>query len=99
VDDAAAGILAAAEHYDGVDPVNIGTGESTSIAALADFIREATGFRGDFEWDPASPGGQPRRQLDVSRAAEAFGFKARMPLSEGLRRTVEWYRGTMNDER
>ena len=92
VSDAADAIVAAAERYDGAEPVNIGTGESITMAALADRIAELTGFGGRIAWDSSKPGGQPRRQLDTSRAREGFGFEARVPLSEGLRRTVEWYR-------
>lgn len=92
VGDAVDAILRACEQYDEGEPVNIGTGEATSIAALAEIIAELTGFRGQIVWDETQPGGQPRRQLDVSRAREAFGFEPRMPLREGLRRTVSWYR-------
>ena len=92
VSDAADAIVAAAERYDGAEPVNIGTGESIAMAALADRLAELTGFGGRIVWDSTKPGGQPRRQLDTSRAREGFGFEARVPLSEGLRRTVEWYR-------
>ena len=92
VEDAAEGILAAAERYNDEDPVNLGTGTSISIADLAAELARLTGFFGTIEWDVSSPGGQPRRQLDVSRAKERFGFAATTPFAEGLRRTVEWYR-------
>jgi GDP-L-fucose synthase len=51
-----------------------------------------TGFEGATVWDTSKPNGQPRRRLDVSRAEELFGFRARVPLREGLERTVAWYR-------
>ena len=92
VEDAADGIVLAAERYDEEDPVNLGTGVSISVADLAAEIARLTEFRGAIEWDPSRPGGQPRRQLDVSRARERFGFQARTSFSEGLRRTVEWFR-------
>ncbi|HUP59859.1 MAG TPA: NAD-dependent epimerase/dehydratase family protein, partial [Thermoanaerobaculia bacterium] len=92
VDDAVAGVLAAAERYDGKEPINLGSGESISVAALAGLIARLTGHHGPIEWDCTSPGGQPRRQLDVSRARELFGFEARVTLEDGLRRTIEWYR-------
>ncbi len=92
VEDAADGIVLAAERYDEEDPVNLGTGVSISIADLAAEIARLTGYGGAIEWDPSRPGGQPRRQLDVSRARERFGFQARTSFSEGLRRTVEWFR-------
>jgi GDP-L-fucose synthase len=89
--DAAEGIVLAAERYDGPEPVNLGTGNEISIAALVDLIASLTGFRGEIVWDSSKPDGQPRRMLDTSRAERAFGFRARTPFGEGLRRTIEWY--------
>jgi len=91
VEDAAFGILLAAQDYDGEDPVNIGSGAEISIRDLAEKTREFTGFQGRIDWDTERPNGQPRRQLDVSRARERFGFSARVELDEGLARTVEWF--------
>ncbi|HEV3472647.1 MAG TPA: GDP-L-fucose synthase [Actinomycetota bacterium] len=92
VDDAADGLIAAAERYDGPEPVNLGSGEEISIKELAELIVELTGFEGSLKWDPSKPDGQPRRGLDTSRATEEFGFRARTPLREGLRTTIDWYR-------
>ena len=92
VEDAARGIADAGERYNGRDPVNIGSGEEISIRDLAELIAELTGFEGEIEWDATKPNGQPRRQLDVSRAREQFGFEATTPLREGLERTIAWYR-------
>jgi GDP-L-fucose synthase len=92
VDDAAEGIVLASLKYDGADPVNLGTGEEISIRELAEVIAEETGFSGDVVWDTTKPNGQPRRKLDTSRAKELFGFEARTPFREGIRRTVVWYR-------
>jgi GDP-L-fucose synthase len=94
VEDAAEAIWLAAQHYDGVDPVNLGSGEELSIRELAELVAELTGFDGEITWDSSKPNGQPRRKLDVSRAAELFGFRAHTPLRDGLKRTVEWYRTT-----
>jgi GDP-L-fucose synthase len=94
VDDAAEGIVLAAEQYDGREPVNLGSGQEMSIRELAGVIAAETGFRGEIVWDASKPDGQPRRALDVTRAAELFGFRARVGFAEGLRRTVEWYRTT-----
>ncbi len=91
VDDAARGIVDAAERYNGADPVNLGSGEEVPIRRLVELIAEATGFEGTFRWDATKPDGQPRRQLDCSRAAELFGFRATTPLVVGLRRTVDWF--------
>ena len=92
VDDCVAGLVLAAEHYDGAEPVNLGTGVETTIRELAETIADLTGFEGELVWDTSMPNGQPRRSLDASRAAELFGFQARTPLREGLERTVAWYR-------
>jgi GDP-L-fucose synthase len=92
VDDCAEGLLLAASGYDGAEPVNLGTGVETSIRELAELIAELTGFDGELIWDTSMPNGQPRRQLDASRAEQLFGFRARTPLRDGLARTIAWYR-------
>lgn len=91
VDDAAAGIVAATERYDGAEPVNLGSGEEIPIRRLVEMVTEATGFMGRVRWDATQPDGQPRRQLDCSVAARAFGFRASKPLKAGLAETVRWY--------
>lgn len=92
VEDAAEAILLAAEHYDGPEPVNIGCGKEIAIKDLALAIANLTGFKGKIVWDTTQPDGQPRRSLDVTKAERWFGFRARMPLEEGLRRTIDWYK-------
>ena len=92
VDDAADGLLRAAERYDRPEPVNLGTGSEISIRELAERVAELTGFEGEIRWDTSMPNGQPRRSLDASRAKELFGFEAPTPLREGLERTIAWYR-------
>ncbi|MCB9727948.1 MAG: GDP-L-fucose synthase [Deltaproteobacteria bacterium] len=89
--DAAEGLLAAAERYDGADPVNLGTGSEITIRDLVELIARLTGFEGEIRWQPGQPNGQPRRRLDVSRALERFGWRARIPFEEGLRETIAWY--------
>ena len=91
VDDAAEGIVLAAESYDGPLPVNLGTDEEVPIRDLVPLIAEATGFTGEVRWDTSKPDGQPRRRVDPSRAADLFGFRAQTPFSIGLKTTVEWY--------
>jgi GDP-L-fucose synthase len=91
VDDAAEGIVLAAERYDGDEPVNLGSGQEITIRELVSIIADATGFRGEIVWDPSKPDGQPRRCLDTSRAEWRFGFRARRSFEDGLRATVEWY--------
>jgi GDP-L-fucose synthase len=92
VDDCVEALRLAAEHYDGADPVNLGTGVETSIRETAEIVADAVGFKGGIRWDPSMPNGQPRRSLDASRAADLFGFRAQVPLREGIERTVAWYR-------
>src|SRR5262249_37271673 len=92
VDDAAEGFLLAAERYDGLEPVNLGTGVEISIRELAETIADLTGFEGEIVWDTSMPNGQPRRSLDASRAEQLFGFRAGTTLRDGLERTVAWYR-------
>jgi GDP-L-fucose synthase len=94
VDDCVEGLLLAAERYDGPDPVNLGTGEEIAIGDLAALVAEHTRFTGEIRWDTSKPNGQPRRRLDTSRAEKLFGFRARVPLREGIERTVAWYRST-----
>ncbi|MDQ4025931.1 MAG: GDP-L-fucose synthase [Actinomycetota bacterium] len=97
VDDCAEGILLAAEHYDGADPINLGADDETSIRDLAELIAKLTGFEGELRWDTSKPDGQPRRRVSAARAHREFGFEAKVPLEEGLRRTIDWYlenRGT-----
>lgn len=91
VDDAAEAIVAAAERYDGEQPVNVGSGQEISIRELAERVAAATEFRGRITWDESKPNGQPRRALDVTRAQEEFGFRAATSFEEGLRRTIDWY--------
>jgi GDP-L-fucose synthase len=92
VDDAARGLVLAAEHYNKPDPVNLGSGMEITIRDLVVIINELTGYRGEIRWDTTKPDGQPKRCLDVSRAKREFGFEAAMPFREGLKRTIAWYR-------
>lgn len=92
VEDAARGIVMAAESYNGSEPVNLGSGYEISIKDLSEMIARLTGFNGKLVWDPSKPNGQPRRGLDTTRAEKYFGFKAEVKFEEGLRNTIEWYR-------
>jgi GDP-L-fucose synthase len=91
-EDAAEALALAAERYEGREPVNIGAGFEISIKDLVGLIARLVGFRGNIAWDATKPDGQPRRMLDTSRAQAAFGFRARTPFEEGLRKTIDWYR-------
>jgi len=92
VEDAAEAIVLATEKYDKPDPLNIGAGFEIKIKDLVSLVVELTGFRGEVVWDSTKPDGQPRRRLDVSRAAREIGFKAKTDFREGLRKTIEWYK-------
>jgi GDP-L-fucose synthase len=91
VRDAAAGIVLAAERYDGPLPINLGTGREIAIKDLAEKVARLCRFEGEIVWDTSKPNGQPRRRLDTSRAEALLGFSAQIGLDEGLRETVEWY--------
>ena len=92
VEDAAEGIVLAAEHHDDCDPVNLGSGMEIRIRDLVQMIAKATGFDGELVWDASQPDGQPRRCLDTSKAQALFGFRAKTNFEAGLDRTIRWYR-------
>lgn len=95
VDDAAEGIIVAAERYDKAAPVNLGSGEEMPIRDLVTLIAELVGFHGRIVWDTTKPNGQPRRKLDTRRAEREFGWRSGTMLREGLRRTIDWYEASI----
>lgn len=97
VDDAAEGILRAAEVLDEPTPVNLGASFEITIKDLVELIVKLTGFGGEIRWDSTKPDGQPRRCLDTSRADELLGWKARVSFEEGLAQTIEWFRAHSGD--
>lgn len=90
VDDLAQACIFLMEKYDSPEIINIGTGTDISIGDLALLIQKATDYRGEIRFDRSKPDGTPRKLLDVSKLT-AFGWKARIGLEEGLRRTVQEY--------
>jgi GDP-L-fucose synthase len=90
VDDLADAALFAMLHHDSGQILNAGTGEDLTIAELAETIRSITGFDGSTVWDTSKPDGTPRKLLDVSRLAE-LGWKAKIPLRQGLEAAYKWY--------
>lgn len=90
--DAAKGLVLAAERYNGADPVNLGSGREISIRDLSELVARLCDFEGEIVWDASKPNGQPRRQLDVTKAREYFGFTAGTTLEDGLRETIQWYK-------
>jgi len=91
VEDAAEAIVLATERYDKSEPVNIGAGFEITIRELVGLIARLMEFKGEIRWDRSKPDGQPRRMLDVSRAEKEFGFRAKTPFEEGLKKTIDWY--------
>jgi len=97
VDDAAEGLVLMTERYDQPEPVNLGSGQEMMIRDLVHLIAELTGYRGRIEFDASRPNGQPRRCLDVSRAEQEFGFRAKTDFRTGLRETIAWYEQTRTE--
>ena len=91
VEDAAEGVLLAAEKYARSNPVNLGVGKEITIKELVDLIAKLTGYAGKVIWDDTKPDGQPRRCLDTTKARKEFGFVAKTDLVEGLKKTIDWY--------
>ncbi len=91
VEDCAEGIVRASALYNKPLPVNLGSGNEVVIKDLLQMIVRLTGFEGEIHWQSDRPDGQPKRQLDTSRAVKEFGFRARTSLEDGLKRTIEWY--------
>ncbi len=96
VEDAAKGIVKAAQRYDGGAPVNLGSGDETSIKDLAELVAELCDYKGKIFWDTSKPNGQPRRKLDTTRAEQHFGFRAETPLRHGLVETITWYKSRLS---
>ena len=92
VEDAAEGILLATERYNKPAPVNLGAGFEIKLKDLVNLIIELTGYEGKLVWDTSKPDGQPRRMLNTQRASEEFGFQANTGFSDGLSKTIEWYK-------
>jgi len=91
VDDAAEGIVTAAEKYDKSEHVNLGTGKETSIKELIDLLFKLMNANLKINWQKEKPNGQPRRCINTTKAYEEFGFRPKVSFEEGLRRTIEWY--------
>lgn len=90
VEDAAAGIVAAAERYEDIEPMNLGTGVETGVSEVAGLIAQLCGYRGKIVYDGTKPNGQPRRVLDTAKAARVINWRAETSLRDGLARTIEW---------
>ena len=95
VDDAAEGIVRAAEILDNPTPLNLGAGFEIKIKELVELIVKLTGFKGAITWDATKPDGQPRRCLDTKKAEKLLGWKAQVGFEDGLARTIAWYRASL----
>lgn len=91
VEDAARGIVLAALRYNKEEPINLGSGIEISIGDLIQTITEFLHFKGEIRYDTTKPNGQPKRLLDISRAYDEFGFRAKVSLETGLKKTIDWY--------
>lgn len=94
VDDAAEGLVRAAEVMDSPDPINLGAGREVPIRELVALISGMCGYTGRIEWDTQKPDGQPRRCLDTSLAQLKLGWTAKVSLEDGLQRTIDWWRSS-----
>lgn len=92
VEDGADGVVLAAELYDGSEPLNLGSGEETTIRFAAETIASLTGFSGRIEWDEGKPNGQMRRCMDISRARTLIDYHPKHAFRRGIEKTVRWYR-------
>ena len=92
VEDGAEGIILATEKYDKSEPVNLGSSMEISIKDLIELICKLMNFKGEIQWDKLKPDGQPRRKLDVSKAEQEFGFKAKTEFEQGLKKMIDWYK-------
>jgi GDP-L-fucose synthase len=90
VDDLAQACLFLMENYDSPELINVGCGYDITIRDLAGRVSQVVGYSGRFEWDATKPDGTPRKLLDVSKL-NALGWKAAIPLDEGLRTTYQWW--------
>ena len=91
VEDAARGLVRAAEKYDKTNPINLGTGVEVSIKDLVDLIMKVMNVNVKIKWDTNMPNGQPRRCVSTEKAFNEIGFRPQVTLEDGLRRTIEWY--------
>ena len=97
VDDTAIAITKVAEFYNESGPLNIGTGTGTTIKELANLISSLTGFDGKIVWDKSRPDGQAERYYDMTLFREKLGYLPETELSEGLKKTIDWYKSNMNN--
>ncbi len=91
VEDAAEGIITAMEKYNDIEILNLGEGKGYTIREVAQMIKEAVGWEGEFVFDHSHPDGAPKKILDVSKMKKTLAWEPRMPIKEGIKKAVEWY--------
>lgn len=96
VDDAAQGIISAAEKYNTSEPLNLGSGVEISIKDLAQMILNIMGNEMQINWEVDKPNGQPRRCVSITKAKQEIDFYPKIGLKEGLEKTIEWYQRIYN---
>jgi GDP-L-fucose synthase len=90
VDDLAEACFFLMENYDEAGHVNVGCGQEITVHEVANLIGKIVGFPGKIEWDTTKPDGAPRKLLDVSKMTK-LGWKAKIPIEEGLRSAYQWW--------
>ena len=95
-DDAAKGLILAAEKYDKTEPLNLGSGEETNIENLVKMIMKLMDVNLDIHWNANMPNGQPRRCVSFEKALQEVGFEPKTSLAEGLKKTIEWFNSSQN---
>ena len=94
VDDAAKGIVQAAERYDEISPLNLGSSEEISIKKLVSLISDILDYNGKIVWNKSKPNGQPRRCVSYVRAKEKINFEPKVNFSDGMKQTIQWFLST-----
>ena len=94
VDDAAKGIVQAAEKYDEISPLNLGSSEEISIKKLVSLISDILDYNGKIVWNKSKPNGQPRRCVSYVRAKEKINFEPKVNFSDGMKQTIQWFLNT-----
>jgi GDP-L-fucose synthase len=96
VQDFVDGVLSAMEKIDGFDPINIAAGKPCTVREVLNVLLKVDDYRNaKLVFDTSKPTMIPKRVIDISKAKSRLGFEAKVSMEEGLRRTVEWYRGTL----
>jgi GDP-L-fucose synthase len=90
VDDLAEACLFLMQHYDSPELINIGCGHDITVRELAELVARVVGFNGEIAWDTSKPDGTPRKLLDVAKLSK-LGWRAKIPLEEGIRSTYRWW--------